>query len=515
MSDDLVTRSFTVRANADETERSFTGIAVPWDTPVDIAGIYRESFERGSVALPTSGRVLVYWRHSEPIGVLTANEDTDGGWQVTGKLSDTERGREAYTLLRDGVIDELSIGFLPIEHREDDETGDITRTRVEAREVSLVPFGAYGRDALITDVRSADTSNSTPAERAAMPEDNTAAEVTELRAAVDEIDRKISTLSTREDDAPSVDTRTAGEIVKALARGDEATIRAYNDVQERAYTGGTTADSIARNGWVGDLTRLVDEASTLRSLFSTGALPAEGNFIEFAELATDTTSVTEQAAEGDDLAYGKVSVTTRTAPVKTFGGYTQLTRQEIERSSVNILDHNLRALALAAGKRRNATFLTHFNAAVTAQVANAVEIPAVADYVDYVGAIIDAAEKFDAAGLALDAYVVSKDEFKALAGLAATDGRPLMSVHGSGTNVIGEINPKAISGNLAGVSVVYAPGVTSGAFINRLAIRDYTSPIVRLQDENIVNLSKDFSLYFYSALATEIPGAIVPVIEAA
>lgn len=510
---DLEYRSFQVRA-ADPEARTFTGIAVPWDSPADIAGIYTERIERGAVEIPASGKVKLYWRHSEPIGLLTKYEDTDAGWSIEARISQTPRGDEAYTLLRDGVVDELSIGFVPLEHREDDETGDITRTRIEVRETSLVPFGAYGQDALVTDVRSETSASATPIERKSeMTDTNTAAEVVELRGAVEELERSIQTLGDRKDETPAVDTRSAGEIVKALASGDEATIRHYNDMQERAYEGGTLADSVSKEAWVGDLTRLVDEASTLRSLFSTGTLPSTGMNIEFAELATNSMQVTEQAAEGDDLAFGKVSVTTRTAPVKTFGGYTQLTRQEIERSSVNILDTNLRALSLEAGKRRNSSFLTHFNSAVTAQVANAVEVPASATYIDYVGAIIDAAEKFDANGLALDAYVVSKDEFKALASLSATDGRPLMTVSGTGTNVVGTINAKAITGDLAGVSVVYAPGVTSGAFVNRLAIRDYTSPIVRLQDENIVNLSKDFSLYFYSALATEIPGAIVPVVE--
>ena len=49
------------------------------------------------------------------------------------------------------------------------------------------------------------------------------------------------------------------------------------------------------------------------------------------------------------------------------------------------------------------------------------------------------------------------------------------------------------------------------AFVNSNAIRFYTSPIVRLQDENIINLSKDFSVYTYAAIADEIPAAVVPV----
>jgi hypothetical protein len=75
------------------------------------------------------------------------------------------------------------------------------------------------------------------------------------------------------------------------------------------------------------------------------------------------------------------------------------------------------------------------------------------------------------------------------------------------------LNPTGLSANLAGVEVRVnlkqaAPGA---ALTNRLALREYSSPVVSLQDENIINLSKAFSLYFYAAFAHEIPGAIVPV----
>jgi len=513
------TREFHVREFNAET-REFVGVAVPWDTPAEIRdwfGSYTETFTRGSVTVPDGGKVLLYWRHSEPIGLLSSHEDTDEGWEIRGRISDTPRGNEAYTLLRDGVVDELSIGFLPVRHEIDDATGDVTRTEVVAREVSLVPFGAYGSNAKVSEVR-ADHKAGVTSERSGKEHSmNTTEGDLEVRAELEELQRSFADFvaRSREKDEPVRDTRSPGEILKALVRGDEDTTRRYNDLMERAYTGGTTADSILLDQWVGDLTRIVDEANTLRSVFSTGVLPATGNVIEYGVLDTNTMTVTEQAAEGDDLAYGEIKLTTKTAPVKTFGGYTQLSRQQIERSSVAFLDHALRALAIAANKRRNISFRSFYAAAVSAAVVaeNTVEVQTLDAYTDWVGAIVDAAESFEDNGLALDALLVDKSYFKELAGLAGEDGRPLMTVFGSGANVVGEIDPKALRGNLAGVTVVLNPkqAAPGAAFVNHLAIRDYTSPVTRLQDENIVNLSKDFSLYYYSALALEIPEGIVPV----
>ncbi|MFD1505264.1 hypothetical protein FE374_09355 [Georgenia yuyongxinii] len=506
MSEELLTREATFTAS-DVEAREVVGIAVPWEQPTDLAG-YREQFARGSVV--DSDEALLFYGHAEPIGRVIRAEDTDAGWEITARISETARGDEVLTLLRDEVLTKFSVGFRPVEARTE-EDGLVTRTKVNVREVSVVPFPAYA-GASISEVRERPSDEAHQRQEGAdMPDNVTAADLEQVRASIEDLDREVRMIQTDKPTEPVVDTRSAGEVLKAIASGDEAELR--------AYTGGTTADTVAKNGWVGDLTRLVDEAATLRGLFSTGNLPAEGNFIEYAVLGENTAVVGDQGGEGKDLPYGKVTVTTATAPVKTYGGYTQLTRQEIERSSVAILDHNLRAQSIATGKALNAAFRTFYAAQVAAQTSagNTVEIPAAADYTDWLGAVVDAAEKYEDLGVSLDALVVDKTIFKTLLGFTGSDGRPMMSVDGSGANTVGSLDVKAISGSLATIPVRLnakqaAPGA---AFVNRLAIRSYNSPAVRLQDENIINLSKDFSVYLYSALAAEIPAAIVPVVEAA
>ena len=311
--------------------------------------------------------------------------------------------------------------------------------------------------------------------------------------------------------------RSAGALLKEMASGNADALREYNEVHKRLWdpVGTTTGDTVTKDAWVGDFTRLVEEKATLRNLFSTGVLPATGNNIEFGVLESDTTAVDAQGGEGNDLAFGKVSVTTDTAPVVTYGGYTRLSVQAIQRSSINTLDHHLRALQLAAGRRRNVAFRAALAAEVAAQVTagNTVDVPAAATYVQWLSGIVDAAEKYEDLGLDIDGMIVDKTVFLELAELSGTDGRPLMTVYGSGTNVIGEMDPKALNGILAGVRVVVnlkqvAPGAS---FYNRLALRDYASPIARLQDSNVINLSNDYSVYYYEAIASEIPAAIVPV----
>src|SRR5690606_37348762 len=113
----LETRSLEIRAAVNEA-REVSGVGVPYGETITIWG-QRERLAPGSVE--AEGAKLFY-RHSEPIGVVTSATDDASGWHPTGKISATARGDEAYQLARDGVLDGLSIGFEPIEyHFERDE----------------------------------------------------------------------------------------------------------------------------------------------------------------------------------------------------------------------------------------------------------------------------------------------------------------------------------------------------------------------------------------------------------
>ena len=496
----LETREMEIRS-VDTELREVSGIAVPYGQTTDLGFGVRERFEAGA-AVPAADAML-FWRHDEPIGKITEHEQTEDGLIIRARISETPRGNEAYTLVRDGVISKFSIGFEPIEQRIE-EDGTIVRTLANVREVSLVPMPAY-EGAALQEVRelAPETKEEETMNDIVVPD---TAALDEVRESVEMLERQVATLQVAPS-APVVDTRSAGEVLKAIASGDENTIR--------AYTGGTTADAIMMNGWVGDLTRLVEEAAVMRNAFGQATLPSTGNFIEYGQLKSNTVDVDVQAAEGDDLAFGLVELETKTSPVVTYGGYSTLSRQEIERSSTNILDVTLRAQAIAAGKAINSAIRAAYvaNHAVQVTADNAVAIGATPTYASWVAAAIDAAIKFEALGLTMDALVVDPTTFKSLTALEGADGRPVFLVTGSGTNNIGELSVPGLSGSLANIPVILDAGLTDEvAFVNRNAIRFYGSPVVRLQDENIINLSKDYSLYTYGAVAVEIPKAIIPVV---
>lgn len=94
------------------------------------------------------------WQHNfdEPIGTMTAEQD-DTGLKIDGKLVlDTQRGREAYALLKAGALDGLSFGFIVTDREYRDDGVRLVKS-VDLWESSLVTFGANSL-ARVTEVRS-------------------------------------------------------------------------------------------------------------------------------------------------------------------------------------------------------------------------------------------------------------------------------------------------------------------------------------------------------------------------
>ncbi|MGJ9424733.1 HK97 family phage prohead protease [Nesterenkonia halotolerans] len=521
----LMVRSVEIRATADTEAREFTGLGVPYGEEIE-HWFGRETFDPGSV---DSDGARVFWNHREPIGRLTKGADTDAGHEVTGVISRTARGDEAMTLLRDEVIGHLSIGFEPQEYtveKRDDGTEVIHWTKVRAREFSLVPFPAY-ESAAISNVRERHhpTPAATPREENPSMETDalTRADLTPITQQLTDLERSLDLVSSNTS-APQLPEgaqfRSMGEFLRAIVDGDEAAAEFH-----RAYTGGTTADAALTDTFVGNFIKLVRERRRIVNDFTTGVLPDKGMNVDFVQLKTDGTVVGRQATQGANLPYGKVELGRDTAKVETYGGYAELSRQEIERSDTPILDTTLEAMGLTYGKKTNAAVastvsdlitarLALYNASTNADTTAAVNLAADAGPDGWLDMVVDAAVNREEAGYDIAGLYVTAQVFKELIRLKDGDNR-LMTVYGQGVNQTGSLDLTQVSGNLANVTVKLLPHTTGrvASFYDPTAIKTLESPgaPAQLQDDTIINLARQFSLYGYMAILKPHPGAMLPV----
>ena len=495
--------------SVDEETRSFTAIGVPYGQVYDL-GYYRERFERGAV--DATDAVLVY-QHTYPIGTITATRETDEGLEIDARISQTERGDEVYTLIRDGVLKSMSIGFELLDSREDTVDGQTVTTVTKARavEFSVVLNPAY-KDATINEIRSRNGGTDMN-------------ELEELRSQVADLERKVATLPAQREKQPKPvpALRGVGAALQALASGDGEVMERMKPYVSRAYQGGTTADDAltGQAAFLKDLTEIIEGVDPLSLLFSRGPLPAQGMTLEYTVVKDDTTTVTKQVAEGDQLPIGKVTTDVSNIRIETFGGGNTMSFQEIQRARTNMVDLTVKAMAATAGKAAAAYFHTAFETAVKAQATRAITINKAASavkYADLVAMLLDANAKYADMGHSLDGLIVDRATWTALCGLETAQGLPLMALSGHGTGVVGSVQSDILAGTLGNLKIIPDLKATNargdkvaGAFFNSEALRVYTSGIAHLQDDNILNLSRDMSVYYYTAVAPERPQLIVPL----
>nr|DAT81052.1 MAG TPA: head maturation protease [Caudoviricetes sp.] len=506
-------------ALASDDSRTIEGLAVPYERETKLAPGYYETIAADAYQ-PNGGvgQIKLLWRHGEVIGVGTATSGPDGV-TIHARLSQTSAGDDAYQLVKDCAVDSLSIGFIPLEYEEtwdDDDNLHVRQKLIDIKEVSLVPWPAYD-DAKVTKVREKTQREET----SKMDTSTLETEVMRLRNSLNEL----RTTMAAPQAAPHVERRCAAEIVKALVSGDSQTLEDVNAIQARAWSGTTSAADPVATGphWVNDLTRIYDQPDALKPLFAVGDLPSEGMRVDHTYLKTNSVTVNKQSAEGDDLTLGKVELQSASTPVGTYGGYTSLSRQTIERASVNILQRHLEAMAVAAGAASRKALAAAWNKGLKDQETSAMASPRAADALTWgslVPLIVDAAAYFATQNLPLDGLVVNKPTFKALAALTAGD-RPLLAVGSDGSNTAGNINLVGISGDLAGLKIICdlnaeATNVANiqkcvGGFFSRDAIRIYESGLVQLQATQVINLTDNYSVYRYAAYANEIQGGVLPL----
>lgn len=523
----LETRQYKVRATAGSDGRTLTGLAVPYDTPTEIVYGFNEIIARGAIDL--DARPSLFYRHSEPIGVVTDMKDTADGLEITARISDTAQGRDAATLVADGAITALSIGFFEREWQDVETQDGITRTqtKIDLREISLVPIPAYD-DAQITLIRQNHHHTQVKENHEMADSTITRAQIDEsLSEAIHPLAARLAALETvtTAPAAAAPETRSAGQLITAAATDENARAALENYALRAAPAVTTTADgSYSIPNFIGDLTRIISVANPLMQLFSTGTLPPTGNVLEYTQLKENTITVTEQTAEGAALPTGAITTEMiQAARVKTYGGATTISRQAIDRSPANILDLQLRGLALAAGKQLAADFVNHFMAAVKTQEAKAISYPkslATWGWADVLGMLLDAHAKYEDNAMQADGLIVDRATYQAIAGLTDKSGRPLFTVAGNvGANNVGTISASGRYADLDGLKVIMANGLSAakmgtsvaGAFYTADAIRTYASPVASLQDTNVLDLTGAFSVYYYAAFATEIPYGLVPL----
>ena len=498
----LETRDF--RGVVDTDQRTITGLAVPYGQEIAIANNTYERFAPG--AIKTIEDVKLFWNHDEPIGKVVEGRETDAGFEITAYISETPRGEEVLTLLRDGVLNKFSVGFIPVENERDSNV--VVRTLVDLKEVSVVPFPAYS-GANISEVREEveidpieepliEQESDPMSENIELDVRTALDEVAELRRVV-EAGMTISTAT-----PTTTKFRSQGEFVKAMVDGDE-------DAKMLARDASTSADTVAYPPFYGYIDTLIRSNRPTVEAFSRAALPAAGLTVEYAQIDSNTLAVGQQDPENEALSFGNLTFETVSTPIKTYGGYTSVSRQYIERSNINTVNTVFEALTQQYAKATNAALvaalaaLSYTGKTFDADGGTASSLAeGIANGASYI---------YENTGLRPEFILADPDAYVTLVKVAAGDGRPVLNVDGAGVNNIGSANIPGLRGSVFGLPIIVDPALASGTvyMANPAAVitMESAGSPVRLTAGDVTTLTDDLSVYGYLAIAVPRFGALV------
>jgi uncharacterized protein len=443
--------------------RTLAGVALEYGVEAVVSDGQKVRFEQG--ALPLEGKKpKMYLNHdsTSPIGLVTARELVGDTVLFEARISETRLGDEALQLAKDGVLDSLSVGILPVEFSFD-EAGTMVVTKADWQELSLLPYGAFEAAKVQRVAASIHQEpdeielNNTQDENEELTEmENTVETPAVIEAATVQT---IFATAKREFKMP-----TAAEYISAFMVGGDQ-FHAMRAGIQAAAPDVLTSDipgvlplpivQPVYNNFIGR--RPVIDAIGAK------AMPQGGKVFIRPEVTTHT-SIGVQSTENTALTQGTFVVTDNQVTKGTYGGYVTLSEQSIDWSTPEIISLVLDDMGrIYANETDNvAADNLRIGATVTSNFANAsLDDPATwAAWVAGAAATILSGSN----GNLPTHMFLSPTIWQKLLGLSDTADRPLFPQVGP-MNAFGNLAPGQANGNAFGLQVVVDRNFTETTLI--------------------------------------------------
>lgn len=452
--------------------RTLAGVALQYGVEAVVSDGQKVRFEPG--ALPLEGKKpKMYLNHdsTSPIGLVTARELVGDTVMFEAKISETTLGNEALELAKDGVLDSVSVGILPVEFSFD-EAGTMVVTKADWQELSLLPYGAFEAAKV---QRVAASIHQEPDEIELNNTQDENEELTEMEKTVETPavieaatvqtifaqPRKLRLPSTSEYIASYV--RGGADFAQMNANIKQAVVEAAPGVAP--YINTESTPGILPEIITGSVYDSLNPIRPFVAAIGTRAMPTAGATFRRPKITTRPV-VTQQAAQFDPLNASTVVVSNSDISKLSFGTYVTVSEQDLDWSDPSSIDIILNQLAIAYGQATDNYAVDTCHAAIsqTASVADT------AVGADWVAAIYDGARQISETSNYLPTHmVVTPASWQALASSVDDQNRPVFPYTGApnlmGQNAAGTSAATSWNGNPLGLVLVvdkHAPGSFMG-----------------------------------------------------
>ena len=419
-------------AAGDDSPRTITGVAVPWDVTATVSDGTKVSFLRGAFDLEAKSPKLLENHDSAQLrGVVTELADSEEGLLFTAKFAKTRASDDAIELVKAGAYDSVSVGAIP-EKFTTSKDGTMIVSQAILAEISLVASPAF-KDAVITEIAASEPEEeATETPNNDTSEEETMSQETPVEASQpDVIQTPLFATAKREFKMPS-----AGEWISAQMQG--GAVAAEFNARLRAAAPDVTTSDLDGILPLPILAPIYSGIQGLRPVVDAiGArqMPQSGKVFIVPKITTHT-SIGGPETQNTTITAGEYVVDDVQITKDIYGGYVEVSEASIDWSSPEVLQGLLEDM----GKKYA---LATDNAAADALLAGTSQTTGnvdPADPADWIQKVYACANTILANGNYLpDHLFVSGDVFAQLGTLSDDQGRPLFPQVGP-MNAFGSMN---------------------------------------------------------------------------
>ena len=317
-------------AAGEDSPRTITGVAVPWDTPATVSSGERVAFKRGAFDVNAKAPKLLEGHDMTQLrGVVTELVEGEDGLLFTAKFAKTRAADEAIELVKAGAYDSVSVGAVPVKFKYD-KNGTMVVSKANLVEISLVAQPAF-QDAVITEIAASQPDEAdevVETQPADIPEEEImASETPAVEASAEIVPTAPIVFAQAKREVP---LPTAAEyIAAAIAGGDQW--RAMSEALKAAAPDVVTTDTpgILPVPIVAPVYNNFRGIRPVVDAIGVKAMPGGGKVFIRPEVTTNT-SMAIQSAENAALQSGTFVVFNNQVTKNTYGGYVNISNQDLE-----------------------------------------------------------------------------------------------------------------------------------------------------------------------------------------
>ena len=124
------------------------------DSDIILSGAYNKSIKEWGPEGKDRIKLVAQHDISRPVARITELKEDANGLFMEAKFGTHSDGEDYYRMTKEGIINEFSVGFVPVE-KEANEKGGFDISNIKLYEVSMVTVAAND-EAVVTDVKSND-----------------------------------------------------------------------------------------------------------------------------------------------------------------------------------------------------------------------------------------------------------------------------------------------------------------------------------------------------------------------